>query len=761
MASSPDRGEGLQRARTLLRNVRAALAQPGHAQQRLDQIVHLIAQNMMAEVCSLYMMRDADTLELCATEGLNPAAVHATTLQVGQGLVGRIARDGTAINTNDAEKTPGFVYIPGIGEERFRSFLGTPLQRQGHTLGVLVVQNQSTRLYDEDEIDALELIATVIAEMTDAGVLEDLQSPRILTDPKMIRGTPAAEGVAIGKVVLHEPRIVIANPVAEDAGAERARLSEAMEALRDEVDRLIAHDAMDGGPGEHHDVLKAYRMFAHDRGWLRRLEAAIDSGLAAEVAVEKVQTETRARLQRTNDAYLRERLYDLDDLANRLLRQLLGMPPPGPDDLPENAILIARNLGPGDLIDYGRGPLLGVALEEGSAGSHAAIVARALRIPLVAGLKGLINDAQTDDAFIIDGDIGRIVLRPEPQVIGAYREKISLREQEEKRYAQIKDLPAITQDGVTIDLHMNAGLLSDLPGIPMSGATGVGLFRTELQYLISSRAPRRDAQAAFYSKVMDSAGGRPVVFRTLDMGGDKRLPFLKGEAEENPALGWRAIRIALDRPLLFRTQLQALLRASKGRPLSVMFPMIADPAEFYEARARLLAERDRLAARGLDMPEDLRIGAMLETPALAFAPQRFFELSDFVSVGGNDLMQFFFAADRSNERVRARYDALSPSFLSMLRKIVEQCDDAGTSLSFCGELCGRPIEAVALAGLGFRMLSMRPAAIGPVKEALRSSDLMRVNAILASALEEGRNPRAEITAYIVENLPHQAAQEMA
>ncbi|MEO1292015.1 MAG: phosphoenolpyruvate--protein phosphotransferase [Pseudomonadota bacterium] len=726
------------------------MAEPGAAQQRLDKIVRLIATNMVAEVCSIYLLRGSESLELYATEGLNPAAVHSASLKVGQGLVGRIAETGELINTNDAENTPGFQLIPGIGEESYRSFLGTPLLRQGHTLGVLVVQNRAPRLYDEDEIDALELIAMVIAEMSEAGVLAEADDEDPASrQPQMIRGTPAAEGVAIGTVVLHEPRIVVANPVAENVDAERARLSDAMEALRDEVDRLVEHDAFDGDGGEHADVLKAYRMFAHDRGWLRRLEAAVDSGLAAEVAVEKVQSETRARINRTNDAYLRERLFDLDDLANRLLRQLLGVKPPEPEDLAEDAILIARNLGPGELIEYGRGPLKGVALEEGSAGSHAAIVARALRIPLVAGLSGITATARSDDKAVLDGDTGRIILRPDPQVKQSYREILNLKAQEEARYATLRDKPAVTRDGVTVSLFMNAGLLTDLPSMADSGADGVGLFRTELQYLISARAPRRDAQTAFYRRVVASSEGRPVVFRTLDMGGDKQLPFLKGAAEENPALGWRAIRIALDRPLLFRTQLQALIRAVDGGPLSVMFPMIVEASEYERARALLLDACENHVARGGKAPSDLRIGAMLETPALVFAPDRFFEAADFISVGGNDLMQFFFAADRGNERVRERYDGLSTAFLSILSRVVQRCGAAGTPLSFCGEMAGKPVEAVALAALGFRALSMRPASIGPVKEALMSVDLGEIRRLIEPALSEGTTLRPLLEAALL------------
>ena len=744
MSAGGSHREGSAQPRVLLRRLREVLARDHGGEERLQKIVRLTATNMVAEVCSIYLLGPEGDLVLRATEGLNPHSVGKATLPIGAGLVGRIAQTGEPINSSDAPNTPGFQYIPGTGEEIYQSFLGAPIRRQGRTLGVLVVQNRARRNYDEDELEALELIATVIAEMSDAGEFLRGDGPerKRATGPTMLRGVGAAEGVAIGRAVLHEPKIVLPDPIAEDGEKERARLHAAMREVRGDIDLLIAGVGMSSArgaeqllsPGEHRDVLEAFRLFANDRGWLRRLEAAIDGGLAAEAAVEKVQADARARLEKTADPYLRDRLTDIDDLTNRLLRKLLGVAPPSPEDLPEDAILLARNLGPGELLEYGRGRLKGVALEEGSAGGHAAIVARALGIPLVTGLKGLIHASEPDDPVIIDGDVGRALLRPEGSIAQAYQEKLVLRAQEAELFKSLRDKPAVTRDGQAISLLMNAGLLTDLPGIAESGAEGVGLYRTELQYLVTTRAPRRDAQTQLYRKVLEAAGDKPVVFRTLDMGGDKQLPFLKGAAEENPALGWRAIRIALDRPLLFRMQLQALVRAGEGRSISVMFPMVASADEFLRAKQLLEIEQMRQVAEGKKAPKELRIGAMLETPALVFAPNCFFEEADFISVGGNDLMQFFFAADRGNDRVARRYDVLDTAFLRMLRIVVERCAEFDTPLSFCGEAAGKPLEAIGLIALGFTTLSMRPAGIGPVKRALQAVDLARTKAVLDEIL---------------------------
>lgn len=714
------------------------MAGPGDGQQRLDKVVRLVANNMVAEVCSIYLKRDEHTLELCATEGLRQDAVHSARLRIGQGLVGRIAERAEPLVTEDAPSTPGFRYLPETGEEIYHSFVGVPVQRLGQVMGVLVVQNQTRRHYTEEEVEALEIVAMVISEMAEAGAF--LGSEGVSTSlgrrvgPVVFEGEGACEGLAEGVVHLHEPRLVVFDPIAEDISVERARLAEAMEALKGEVDQLA--DGSEGVPREQREIFEAYRMFAHDKGWRRRLDEAVNSGLAAEVAVEKVQSDARARLERVADPYLRERLQDLDDLANRLLRHLLRGEVPREPRLPRNAVLVARNIGPAELMDHA-GKIAGLVLEEGSQTSHAAVVARALAIPTVVQAVRITRDANPGDRFIIDGELGRVDLRPEGGIIEAFREKIALANQAKEVYRTLRGKPATTLDGHTVRLNMNAGVLADLPSIEASGAEGVGLFRTELQFMIRQNLPGRDAQAVIYSRVMDAAAGREVVFRTLDIGSDKILPYMRREEEPNPALGWRAIRVGLDRPKLFRMQIQSLIRGARGRPLSIMFPMVAEADEYRAARGLLEGEVARLASMGHPRPERLRIGMMLETPSLVFAADRMFQEADFISVGGNDLMQFFFAADRENERVRRRYDVLNFSFLRMLRQVVQRCAAAGTPLAYCGEAAGRPLEALVLAAIGFRELSMRPASIGPVKRALLAADLGDLRAAMERADRSG------------------------
>jgi phosphotransferase system enzyme I (PtsP) len=735
-------------SRKLLGRLREALAADNEGQARLDAVVSLIAESMGTEVCSIYLFRDTETLELCATKGLQAEAVHQTRMRLGEGLVGRTAKSRRVINTANAPATKGFRYMPETGEERFSSFCGVPIQRLGDVLGVLVVQSKDAREYTPDEVYALEIVAMVLAEMTELGAFvgEGAALSARHQQPVMLRGTAAQEGASEGHVFLHEPRVVVTNPISDDPETERTRLVSAIDQLRSGVDDLLT-GAMTVD-GEQRQVLEAYRMFANSSSWLKRMEEDVMNGLSAEAAVEKEQSLARTRMSRATDPYLRERLHDLDDLSNKLLRILTGQGNEGRDDMPENPILVARNIGPGELLEYGK-KIRGIVLEEGSVGSHAAIVARAWAIPLIINARGVTREALNGDTILVDGDQGIAHLRPDESVHAAFRDKIAMQTRAQERYASIRDLPATARCGTTISLQMNAGLIADLPSLAGSGAEGVGLFRTELQFLIRNQMPRRAELSALYSRVLKAADGKRVAFRTLDIGSDKVLPYMKPNDEPNPAMGWRAIRVGLDKPGVLRMQLQALLRAANGGPLTVMFPFITQLSEFRAARA----EMDKAIARekilGHPLPSDLQVGAMLETPSLAYAPDAFFQEADFVSIGGNDLKQFFFAADRENERVRKRYDTLDVSFLTFLKHVIARCAQFDTPLSFCGEDAGRPVEALCFAALGIKTLSMRPASVGPVKHLLRRVDLDEVRAIMDEAMEgEGQSVRRAVADWL-------------
>jgi phosphotransferase system enzyme I (PtsP) len=716
------------------------MAEPISAQDRLDKIVKQIAANMVAEVCSTYVLRADGILELYATEGLKHEAVHHAMLRVGQGLVGTIAAEARPLNLPDAQSHPAFRYLPETGEEQYSSFLGVPILRAGRTLGVLVVQNRTHRTYYDEEVEALQTIAMVLAEMIAVGELERLAPPGTQLDlkrPITLAGVSLCEGVGLGHVVLHEPRVVVTALIGEDADAESARLDAAIASLRLVVDDMLSRDDI-AETGEHRDILEAYRMFAHDRGWVRRMHEAIRNGLTAEAAVEKVQSDTRARLQRQTDPFLRDRLHDFDDIANRLLRVLMNKPHgPSGEDLPRDAIIVARNMGAAELLDYDRERVRGLVLEEGGPTSHVTIVARAIGIASVGRADNIVSLVENGDAIIVDGSAGEVHVRPPADVESAYAEKVRFRARRQEQYRLLRDQPAMTRDGHRIALHMNAGLLVDLPHLGESGAEGIGLFRTELQFMIAARMPKLTEQKALYAAVLDAANGRPVTFRTLDIGGDKVLPYMRTAQEENPAMGWRAIRLGLDRPGLLRMQVRALLQAAAGGELRIMLPMITDLEEIRQARTLIERELAHLRRHHHAEPAKLLIGAMVEVPSMLWQLDGLVKVADFISVGSNDLLQFMTASDRGNMMVAGRFDPLSRPFLRALRQIVQAANQAKVPVTLCGEMAGDPLAAMALIGLGYRSLSMSAAAIGPVKAMTLGLDAGKVAEKLEVILNDG------------------------
>ncbi|CAN7490978.1 phosphoenolpyruvate--protein phosphotransferase [Rhizobium sp. LjRoot258] len=746
--------------RVLLKRLRELMAEPLEPQERLDRIVRQIAGNMVAEVCSVYVLRADGVLELYATEGLNKEAVHLSQLKMGQGLVGTIAASAQPLNLSDAQSHPAFRYLPETGEEIYHSFLGVPILRTGRSLGVLVVQNKASRTYREEELEALETTAMVLAEMIATGELKKITKPGLeldLTRSVTIDGDTYNEGIGLGYVVLHEPRIVVTNLLNEDSEKEIRRLSEALGSLRISIDDLLSQRDV-SMEGEHREVLETYRMFAYDQGWVRKLEEAIRNGLTAEAAVEKVQSDTKARMIRMTDPYLRERMHDFEDLANRLLRQLTGYTGrTAGDGFPSDAIILARAMGAAELLDYPRANVRGLVLEEGAVTSHVVIVARAMGIPVIGQAAGVVALAENGDAVIIDGDGGHVHLRPMPEHQRSYEEKVRFRARRQEQFRALRSVEPRTKDGQRVSLMMNAGLLVDLPQLSDSGAEGIGLFRTELQFMIASTMPKAEEQELFYRNVLKQAAGRVVTFRTLDIGGDKVVPYFRGHEEENPALGWRAIRLSLDRPGLLRTQLRAMLKAAAGIELKLMVPMVTEVSEITAVRDLLQKEVQHLSRFGHGLPRKLQFGAMLEVPALLWQLDELMSAVDFVSVGSNDLFQFSMAVDRGNARVSDRFDPLGKPFLRILRDIVRAGERNNTPVTLCGELAGKPISAMALLGIGFRSVSMSPASIGPVKAMLLGLDAEALAKVMNEALDDTKSPTSmrDVLAHFAEahNIP--------
>ena len=734
-----------------MRRLREIMSDDALGQDKLDRIVRQIAGVMVAEVCTIYLKRQDGTLELFATEGLNVSAVHKTRMNRGEGLVGRCAELGVIVNEPEASSHPAFSYRPETGEEIYHSLLAVPIERSGQVLGVLVVQNKTTKEYSDEDIEVLQATALVIAENLISGAVAGtgaaIESSR--TQPIVIGGEALSGGIALGHIVLHEPRIVVTKLMTDNPGLELERLNEALEKLVQHIDDMFEHEEL-AAAGEHTDVLEAYRMFAHDKGWHRRLREAVEGGLTAEAAVERVQNAMRTRMLRQHDPYWRERQRDLDDLSDRLMRVLAGRitSADAQSTMPPDTILVARTMGPAELLDYDRTRLRGLVVEDGSSQSHVAVVAKALGIVALGQATGVVERVNAGDAAIVDAVAGEVHLRPSSEVISAYSDKVRFRARKQRRYQALRDRAAVTKDGVRISLQMNAGLLVDMPHLAESGADGVGLYRTELQFMLSDAFPRLDKQTHLYRAVIKEAAGRPVVFRTLDIGGDKVLPYLRQPKEENPAMGWRAIRMAMDRPELFRIQVRALLKAAPGAELRIMIPMVATAEELKPMRAMVDKEIAFLTKHGYVLPSKILVGAMFEVPALLFELETFLPQVDFVSVGSNDLLQFLFASDRTNARVASRYDALSAAPLKALRMLVKAAKRYRIPLNVCGEMAGNPVDAMTLIGLGIRSLSMAPASIGPVKAMILSLHAEKLTDEVEKLLKtDCHNIRAELTQF--------------
>ncbi len=719
-----------------MRAIRHAMAGTESVQSRLEDFVDAITQAMRVKVASIYLRRPSGDLELSATRGLKKSAVHKTLMKRDEGLVGHVAQTARPLNLADAPSHPLFSYRPETGEDKFKSFLGVPILRGGRTLGVLVVQSDDARIFNEEEVEDLLTVAMVLAEiiLDDERVGGKKAAIRGITlnpvKPESISGNPFADGLAEGVAVLHIPPVAPTNLLADNTAAEEIRLEEGVVKLRASVDLMVSGEIA-GFSRASKEIYETYRTFAYDRKWVKRLREAVHSGLTSEAAVERVRNEHRARLMKAPDPYLRARLHDLEDLANRLLRALSGENlGAGKRDIPENAILFARDIGPAELLDYDRDKLIGIVLEDGAPTSHTAIICRAMGIPLVGRAEGILDRIETGDPVLLDGIMGEVHIRPIDSRISSFRLRINIQGEMLKAYEAVKHLPAVTKDGTKVDLNLNAGLLVDLPHIEATGADGIGLFRTEFQFMVSEFMPRLKEQMELYRKALDAAGDKAVTFRTLDLGGDKILPYMNPVPEENPAIGWRAIRIALDRPGLLRYQCRALIAASAGRHLRVMFPMVTTVDEFIEAKALFDREIKRVSSLGQRLPNKVDVGVMLETPSLAWSINAVCDHADFVSVGANDLMQFFFAADRDNTRVAERYDALHPAALSILKFVVDGCRRNNTPVAVCGEIAGRPLEAITLIALGYDSLSMPVTGIGPVKRAVLALDREKLSRLI-------------------------------
>ena len=740
-------------ARQILTRLHEVMAGRTHAQHKLDRVVDIIADALTSEVCSIYLLREG-ALELYATRGLNPEAVHVTRMAVGEGLTGTIAKNIETLNLAEARAHPDFLYRPETGEEKYHSFAGVPIVYRERAVGVLCVQHVEPRRYEDVEIEALQTTAMILSELIAHKELVDGENALALgeasTETEILEGLTLVKGLAAGAAVFHQPRIEIDQVVAEDVEAERQRVYRAFDKMRDQIDAM-AKEPEFGKGGEHVEVLETYKMFAYDEGWSRRINEAIDSGLTAEAAIERVQQRTRMRMREIDDPLLADRMHDLEDLSNRLLRIVSGqLGTAASQGLRRDTILIARNLGPAELLEYDRRRLKGVVLEEGSLTAHVVIVARAMGIPVLGRVHGINSKVSEGDEILVDADKGTVTLRPSQPMWDAFDARFAKTREKQAAYAELRDVEPFTRDGTRITVMINAGLRDDVSALQLTGADGIGLFRTEFQFLVSSTLPQRERQMRLYRDVLDAADGKKVIFRTVDIGGDKAVPYLDNntaERDENPAMGWRALRLSLEREGLLKVQARALLEAAAGRQLSVMFPMVSEPWEFDAAKEIFEDQAEFLRERRRQMPDSIEYGCMLEVPSLAEVLDLLLPKVSFVSVGTNDLTQFLFAADRANPKLAERYDWLSPAILRFLDRVSKAMVGSKVRLGICGEMGGHRLEALALMGLGYTRFSITPAAVGPIKELVRKVYLPDLTKHMQRLL---LNPPADMRAALTE-----------
>jgi phosphotransferase system, enzyme I, PtsP len=703
---------------SLLRQIRDVMSQAAGAQARLDQVVTVIARGFESEVCSVYLLRAGDILELFASEGLKKSSVHLTRLSVGQGLVGSVAASAQPLNLASAASHPNFEYRPETGEEIYNSFVAVPILQGGKPIGVLVVQGKEAREYSADQVEVLQTVAMVLSELTVSGQLvttQELQAATRGLSSLQLMGAVLSGGMAKAPAVLHQRQLVITQYVATDTPHEAARFEKALQSLQESFDNYIQKSGL-AEDDEQRELIETYLLFTQDRGWNQRIGEAITSGLTAEAAVKKVQEELQAKMSQIASPYIRERIQDLEDLSHHLLQILLGKPAlPHGASLPPSFILVARNLGPAELLDYDHTRLRGLIIEEGSSTSHTAVIARAMDIPAIARVQDATSEISDGDMVMMDAESGVVHLRPSDDVEAMLDAQIAGFQKREAQYEVLRDMPAITRDDVRLSLSVNAGLFVNIRSVMQEGVEGIGLYRTELPYMTATQFPDHQTQHRLYADMYDQLPGKRIVFRSFDIGGDKKVPYLHAGEEENPAMGWRASRIGIDRPGILRTQFRALITAAAGRPLHLMFPFIANVSEFDAVKAIFMHEYADCKARGVALPSTLRLGVMIEIPSILWQLEALMQRVDFVSIGSNDLMQFLFACDRGAAHMAGHYDTLSPVMLRVVQQVVQAAAPRGVEVSFCGEMARRPLDALALLGVGVRTLSVSASAIGPIK----------------------------------------------
>ena len=704
-------------------------------EDKMDSLMKVIVEESLAMSACLYIKADDVSLECVASF---PKVESVPSIRIGDGVVGKVGSDN---QTSFASSKKDFQ-------------IAIPIKRWSKTVGVLHLFFISPHDYDEEEVEALETVCMFLSEYIaseDVAVyLKKVIKSRGIISKDKLKGTIINSGYAIGNVVVHRRRKAVTEVFAKDKDKEIEKLEDARQKMNKDLDDKFNQEGLKSS--EHVEILDAYRMIANDKGWYKRIVNHINSGLTAEASVEQAYTEMWNRLSGATDTYLKERLHDLRDIADRLRLYLSGEDCNNETNNYKDIIIVATSMGPADLMDYDYKKIRGLIIEECTPTMHVSIVAKTLNVPVIAGIDGLFKDVKEGSIISIDGKDGTVTVNPSKAIIDKITQNIEIKAKEQKQIEKLKKLKSKTKDKERVNLYINIGMDFDFDNIKRTNCDGVGLYRTEIPFMSAEKMPDITKQVECYKRLYNAAEGKKIIFRSLDVGSDKLLPYWNSITEDNPAIGWRSIRITLDRRAILRKQMRAFIRAASGKELNVMFPMISNLDEFLEAKETFMFAYEREKKIGTEMPSKVNLGMMIEVPSVVFQLREILKYCDFISVGTNDLYQFFFACDRGNPRLDGRYDVLSAPFLNLMKKIIKEADMANVPCSVCGEMASSPIDAMALIGLGFRNLSVSSASYGKVKAMIRSLSVKGIEDYLNNILSSSRRTlRPQLKSYATDH----------
>lgn len=746
--SKSDQSLGL----STLQDISALILQSHDLDETLNNIVDIVAQRARSEVCSLYLLeKDQRTLTLRATKGLDQSAIGNVSLNVGEGLTGTVAEEQRLLAVEEPQDHPRYRYFSETREEQFHTYVGIPLFDRNQTLGVLVVQTREPRQFSEEDKGTLTTIAFQVASIVvNARLLDTIdeyEAPaREVAGGEQgaseqlayaLQGKVAHPGVVTGAVNIIDEHFGFADVFDEcsiDIQAELSRLDEALRKTRIQTlylekrvaDRMTQEDAA---------IFHTHLMILEDRGFIERLHDLIEERHSAPYALKKVISDYLTAFSQMDDPYLRERAADMEDIGRRLLANLVGKNTEGLH-LHHAGILVAERLLPSDMAILDHEKILGLIIESNEANSHSVIMAKSLGIPAMIGVKDAVSVIKPDANIILDANAGYVYHQPTQTILDEYQRLEQDRLQEQQQLNAIRDLPALTRDGMRISLRANIGLVSDVDIAKKNGAEGVGLYRTEFPYMAQSSFPDRDNQYRLYKKVIEDFGGLPVTIRTLDIGGDKGLPYFTPPKEDNPFMGWRSVRVSLDNREIFQTQIEAILMAAVHGPTRLLFPMISNIEEIRQCKELILEAEKQLEKEGIPHDAGIPIGAMIEVPAaVRLAPHLAREV-DFFALGTNDLIQYLLAADRSNPRVQSYYDPLHPAVLLSLKSLSDTVQQHNIDLCLCGEMASDPACLLALIGLNITEFSLSAPCLPRLKRFISRIDTAEAGELAERLLAE-------------------------